>query len=114
MLQRTGLVARVVLVILLGFSVLSWGIMLAKWGLFKRAGFQSARFRKAFRKAQRLQDIAVVAEQFKPSPLVAVFEHAFEEVRKQAGQPRNMTAVQRAIQIGASEELTRLERRLKS
>ena len=43
---------------------------------------------------------------------MAVFEHAFEEVRRQAGQPRNMMAVQRSIQIGASEELTRLERRL--
>jgi biopolymer transport protein TolQ len=112
MVERTGLVARLVLLILLGFSVLSWGIMLAKWQLFKRAGHQSARFRKAFRKAQRLQDMAVVVEQFKPSPLVAVFEHAFEEVRRQSGQPRNMVAVQRSIQIGASEELTRLERRL--
>ena len=112
MLEGTGLVARIVLLILLGFSVLSWGIMLAKWNLFKRATAQSARFRKAFRKAERLQDMAVVVDQFKPSPLVAVFEHAFEEVRKQAGQPRNIAAVQRAIQIGASEELTRLERRL--
>src|SRR5207249_11820110 len=37
-------------------------------------------------------------------------------VRRQVGNPsgvvRNVTAVQRALQIGSSEELTRLERRL--
>jgi hypothetical protein len=37
---------------------------------------QSGRFIRAFRKAQRLQDIASVAEQFRPSPLVGVFEGA--------------------------------------
>jgi biopolymer transport protein TolQ len=58
-----------------------------------------------------MQDIAAVAEQFKPSPLVPVFEGAVEELRRQPGGTR-LVAVQRAIQIAASEELTRLERRL--
>ncbi len=63
-----------------------------------------------FRKAHRLQDIAAVAEQFKPSPLVPVFENAYEEFRRQG--EGNIVAVQRAAQIASSEELTRLERRL--
>ena len=62
MVQQTGLVAKVVLVILLAFSVFSWAIIASKWGLLRRAARQSARFRKAFRKAQRLQDMAVVVE----------------------------------------------------
>jgi biopolymer transport protein TolQ len=54
-----------------------------------------------------------VAEQFKPSPLVGVFENAYDEYRRQGGSaPRNLTAIQRATQIAASEEMTRLERRL--
>jgi len=112
LIEQTGPVAKVVLVILLAFSIFSWAIMLSKWALLRRARTQSGRFIRAFRKAQRLQDMGAVAEQFRPSPLVAVFESAFTEVRRQAGQPRNMTAVQRSIQIGASEELTRLERNL--
>src|SRR5208283_3369758 len=48
----------------------------------------------------------------KPSPLVAVFEGAYDELRKQAPYPIRMTALQRATQIAASEELTRLESRL--
>ena len=112
LIQQSGPVAKFVLVVLLAFSILSWAIILSKWTLLRRARTQSGRFLRAFRKAQRLQDIGAVAEQFRPSPLVAVFERAYEEVRRQAGQPRNLTAVQRSIQIGASEELTRLERRL--
>jgi biopolymer transport protein TolQ len=112
LIEQTGPVAKLVLVILLAFSILSWAIIISKWASLRRARVQSGRFLRAFRKAQRLQDVAAVAEQFKPSPLVPVFENAYEEVRKQAGQPRNMASVQRSIQIGASEELTRLERRL--
>src|ERR1051326_4990506 len=110
LIRNTGLVAQVVLVILLIFSILSWSIILTKWGGLRRARVQSGRFLRAFRKAQRLQDVAAVAEQFKPSPLVAVFENAYDEYRRQG--EGNITAVQRAAQIASSEELTRLERRL--
>ena len=111
LLWQSGPIAKLVLVILLIFSLISWAIILSRFNLLRRARVQSGRFLRAFRKAQRFQDIAAVAEQFKPSPLVAVFEGAFEESRKQGG-PRNMVAVQRAMQISASEELTRLESRL--
>ena len=76
---------------------------------------QSGRFIRAFRKAQRLQDVAAVAEQFRPSPLVGVFDSGFQEYRHQVGNTgsvRSATAIQRAMQIAASEELTRLERSL--
>jgi len=113
---ETGPVAKVVLLLLLLFSVISWAIILSKWSLLRRAGVQTGRFVRAFRKAQRLQDVATVAEQFKPSPLVAVFNGGFEEYRRQAsnssGAPKNPIAVQRAMQIAASEELSRFERNL--
>lgn len=108
MVQETGLVAKAVLLILLLFSVLSWSIILGKWSSLRRARTQSGRFLRAFRKAQRLQDMMAVSEQFKPSPLVPVFENGFREYRRSP----NITAVQRATQIASSEELSRLERRL--
>ncbi len=112
----SGPVAKLVLIILLIFSVFSWAIIVSKWGAFRRANTQSARFIRAFRKAQRLQDIATVAEQFKPSPLVTVFESGFQEYRRQATAAttpdRKVVAIQRANQIATSEEMTRLERRL--
>jgi len=111
LIETSGLVAKAVLLILLIFSLMSWAIIFAKWGLFRRARVQSNRFMRAFRKSQRMQDVSAVAEQFKPSPLVGVFEGAYDELRKQAPALR-MTALQRATQIASSEELTRLESRL--
>jgi len=114
MLSNTGLIAKLVLLILLAFSLISWAIILTKWSLLRRARVQSGRFMRAFRKAQRLQDIGAVADQFRPSPLVGVFEGGFEEYKRQVGgnggMLRSPLAVQRGMQIGASEEITRLER----
>ena len=109
LIWQTGPVAKAVLIILLFFSVFSWSIILARWNLLRRARVQSGRFLRAFRRAQRFQDIAAVAEQFKPSPLEAVFEGGYEEYKRSRGSAPSM---QRAMQISASEELTRLERRL--
>jgi len=110
MVRQMGAVAQVVLLILLFFSLMSWSIILSKWGSLRRARAQSGRFMRAFRRAQRMQDVAAVSEQFKPSPLVPVFDNAYDEYRRQGDS--NITAVQRAAQIASSEELTRLERRL--
>src|SRR5215472_11311757 len=112
---ETGPVAKTVLLILLAFSILSWAIILSKWSLLKRARVQSGRFLRAFRRAQRLQDMNAVAEQFRPSPLVGVFQSGFREFERQVGTSgglRNPLAVQRAMQISSSEEMTRFERNL--
>ena len=74
------------MLILLIFSLVSWAIILSKWSVLRRARVQSGRFVRAFRKAQRLQDVGAVAEQFRPSPLVGVFEGGFEEYRRQGGR----------------------------
>jgi biopolymer transport protein TolQ len=114
LISNTGPVAKFVLLTLLAFSLISWAIILTKWSLLRRARLQSGRFMRAFRKAQRLQDIATVADQFRPSPLVGVFEGGFQEYKRQLAPPgaslRSLTAVQRGMQIGVSEEITRLER----
>ena len=110
---QTGTVAKAVLLFLLAFSVLSWAVILSKWRLIKSAQKQSGRFLRAFRKAQRIQDIAAMADQFRPSPLVGVFDGAVAEFKRQMGTTggiHNPTAVQRAMQIASSEEITHLER----
>src|SRR5881628_2179580 len=116
LVDETGPVAKIVLLILLIFSLISWAIILSKWSVLRRARVQSGRFLRAFRKAVRLQDVAAVSEQFRPSPLVSIFEGGYEEYRRQGGNPttgiKNANSVQRAMQIAGSEEHTRLERRL--
>ncbi len=115
MIQNSGPIALTVLGLLLIASLYSWAIILSKWSSFRRAGTQSRRFLRAFRKASRLQEIAAVTEQFKPSPLVNVFDEVYETYRRQtggSGPPRNITSLERAAQTAASESLTTMETRL--
>ena len=115
LVRETGPVAQVVLLLLLAFSLISWAIILSKWSTIRRSRVQSGRFLRAFRRAQRLQDINAVSEQFRPSPLVGVFHSGFREFERQVGSSgglRNPLAVQRAMQIASSEEMTRFERNL--
>jgi biopolymer transport protein TolQ len=110
---QTGAVAKTVLFLLLAFSVLSWAVILSKWRAIRSARMQSVRFMRTFRKAQRMQDVASVAVQFRPSPLVGVFDGALTEFKRQMGTTggiQNPVAIQRAMQISSSEEITRLER----
>ncbi|MGC2604849.1 MAG: MotA/TolQ/ExbB proton channel family protein, partial [Silvibacterium sp.] len=117
MLRNSGPIALIVLGVLLICSIWSWAVILGKWGSFRRAASQSRRFLRAFRKATRLQEIATVSEQFKPSPLVNVFDEVYETYRRQTGgygPPRNITALERAAQTASSESLTAMEKRLTS
>ena len=115
MFHNMGVIAMTVLAVLAFGSIFSWAIILGKWASFKRARMQSRRFVRAFRKATRLQDIAAVSEQFKPSPLTNVFDEVYETYKRQTGgfgPPRNITALERAAQTAASETLTGMEQRL--
>lgn len=115
MVSNSGPVALAVLAVLLLASLYSWAIILGKLGTFRKAQAQSSRFLRAFRKAQRLGEIATVSEQFKPSPLVSVFDEVYETYRRQTGgggPPRNITALERSAQTASSESLTVLETRL--
>ena len=113
--RNSGAVAQVVLVILLLASLFSWSIMLAKWRAFSRARKESTRFLRAFRKSGRLSEIATVAEQFQPSPLVPVFVEINDEYQRQSGGrglPRNPPALERAALTASSEALTNMEARM--
>ena len=115
MLRTSGPIALSVLGLLVVASLFSWAIILGKWIGFRRAKSQSRSFLRAFRKAARLQEIAAVSEQFKPSPLVNVFDEVYETYRRQTGgfgPPRNITALERTAQSASSEALTFMEQRL--
>src|SRR5579872_981054 len=111
MVTNSGWVAKGVLLILAVASIFSWAVIYAKWSSLKRARVQSGRFLRAFRKANRLGEMAAVSEQFKPSPLVAVLEGAITELKRQ-NPNLNLEAVKRSMQIASSEELTTLESRV--
>lgn len=115
MVRNSGPIALTVLGLLLISSLFSWAVIFSKLSSFGRARTQSQRFLRAFRKAGRLQEIAAVSEQFKPSPLVNVFDEVYETYRRQTGgvgPPRNINALERSAQNAASDALTAMERRM--
>jgi len=115
MVSRAKPLPIAVLVILLMFSIASWAIIFSKWVVFKRVREANARFLRAFRKASALDAMAVSVEQFRPCPLAAVFDFGYEEVSRQVkshGTVSNKVALERTLQLGISEEQTKLERNM--
>jgi biopolymer transport protein TolQ len=112
MVRNSGAVATGVLAVLLLASLFSWAIMFSKWRRFGRARAQGKKFLRAFHKSGRLSEIAAVAEQFQPSPLVIVFTEINDEYHRQTagrGLPKNPAALERAAQTASSEALTAME-----
>jgi biopolymer transport protein TolQ len=115
MVTNCGPVAMAVLVLLLIASFYSWTVILSKLSTFGKATKESRRFIRAFRKASRLQEIAVLAADCKVTPLAPVFEDVYETYKRQtggSGPPRNLAPLERSAQTAASEAITILESRL--
>jgi len=108
-------VPLVVIALLVLFSLLSWTIVFSKWGLFKKAKRDNRSFLRAFRKSSNLQAVALASEQFASAPIVAVFDFGYGEVErqiKQRGALVNKLSIERSLQLGISEEITKLERNM--
>jgi biopolymer transport protein TolQ len=113
--RRTQPVNIAVFVLLFIFSVSSWTIIFSKWTTLRRARSSNARFLRAFRKANGLEAVMVASEQFRPSPLVSVFDFGYTEINRQVqtrGGFSNKAALERSLQLGTNEELARLEHNL--
>jgi len=104
-----------VLALLLLLSLISWAIIFSKWSSLRRALDANAKFLRAFRKAEGLDAIVAASEQFRPAPLVVVFDFGYEEIHRQVksrGTLRNKASLERSLQLGISEEMTKLDRNL--
>jgi len=115
MVSRSTPLGYGVLATLICLSLISWAIIFSKWSSFRRALDSNAKFLRAFRKAEGLDAIVAASEQFRPAPLVAVFDFGYEELERQVksrGAVTNRTAIERTLQLGISEELAKLERNM--
>jgi biopolymer transport protein TolQ len=111
-IQNLRPVPLAIVVLLIVFSLISWTIVFSKGSVFSRARKSNRNFLRAFRKASNLQAVAVASEQFGLAPLVAVFDFGYGEIErqiKQRGALVNKLAVERSLQLGISEEVTKLE-----
>jgi biopolymer transport protein TolQ len=108
-------IPQAVLGILGILSLFSWTIIFSKWAVFRKAAKGNVQFLRAFRKATRLDAVAAASEQFGGAPLATVFDFGYSEVARQMTAYKKVTnplAVERTLQLGVSEEISRLERSL--
>ena len=115
MLSHSTPVGYSVYALLLCLSLISWAIIFSKWSSLSRALDSNAKFLRAFRKAEGLDAIVAASEQFRPAPLVSVFDFGYEEIHRQVktrGTLRNKASLERSLQLGISEEMTKLDRNL--
>jgi biopolymer transport protein TolQ len=109
MLRETSTISRVVLLILLVFSVWSWGIILSKALLFRKVRAESDTFWRIFKKGQNLSEIGTACEVLRVTPLVPVFNSGAPLIAKKNS---NTNKLQREMQRSSSAQLGVLEKRL--
>jgi biopolymer transport protein TolQ len=127
LLEQTGGVARVVLVILLILSLFSWAIIFQKSRQFGSIEKQSQRFLQMFRAGRGLPDPKTLRAGASGTPFVAVYEAGYRELEGQLGGGPNRAAAAAAtgaagsglknpravgveMQVAAGDEVRRLEK----
>jgi biopolymer transport protein TolQ len=113
LIQQTGWVARVVLGMLLFFSLFSWALIFQKLALFSRINRQTALFLRIFRANRTLPDPRQMGAG--GSPLETVYAAGFREIESQVrsanphGKVTSINAVTVSMQLAAGEETRKLE-----
>ena len=114
LLEQTGWVARIVLILLLVFSLFSWAVILQKSRLFSLLDRHTGRFLNEFRTRRKLNDPVPMSPS--ASPLVAVYTAGVREVESQlsetnphAGKIRSHNAILARMQGASSGEVRKLE-----
>jgi biopolymer transport protein TolQ len=123
LLENTGTVARVVLVLLALFSLWSWGIIISKVYVLTKVSWQSKKFWQIFGSGKSLPEIAAASQRLRLTPLVKVlnagvsvlYPHsavASEQGGLPGGRATSLAVLDRSMQRTATSQLTVLERRL--
>ena len=127
--------SKSVLLILLLFSAVSWGIVVLKTWQYRRAARDTFTFLQVFRKSTKFSEVQSITASVPASPLVGIFQAGYAELNTQLRQPttrgpsnleadakpsagavrptlRSLDAVDRALLRATSVEVSKLEKRV--
>ncbi len=123
-IANAGLMVQLVLLILLFFSVTSWGIMFIKFRYIRKAIKESDRFIEYFWKSRDLAGAFTKAKQLKGSPIARIFRIGYLELKRIQSQGETKTTdsdstslkirsrgadnVKRALRRAINTEITRM------
>ena len=119
---NSGPIAKIVLAILLVFSITSWALIVEKAWQLRRVRRQTVEFLRAFREGRRPSAIQSAARKLRESPLAQLYAAAYQEMAGMTDGPDRMLddvddglpaerleAVNRALRRAAAHEVAQLE-----
>ena len=99
--------SKSVLLILLLFSAVSWGIILSKTLQYRRAERDSGTFLQVFRKSTKFSEVQSICASVPASPLVGIFQAGYAELNPQLRHDESPT--RRRSQTGRRRAASNLE-----
>ncbi|NTW59845.1 MAG: hypothetical protein HGB21_09940 [Nitrospirae bacterium] len=121
--MESGWMGKVIMMILLCFSVVSWAMILLKFQYLRKAEKESLAFLQVFRKTKNIDELLASANQMKFSPVATLFIDGHKEVESivkslpggtvtEADRPLVTEEIERSLQITAQDEVVYMERYL--
>jgi len=117
LIYQAGWVAKFVLLLLTGASIVCWAIIVTKWKTLQVVHQQNEKFMNIFWNGKNIDEIVTKTEKFPNSPVAAVFKYAVKELRKfstaetgGASAADRVDNVYRALIRASSSEISILER----
>lgn len=121
----TGIIVKLVLFVLIYFSVVSWAIIFYKFIQVHKANKESERFLAFFWQTKRFDAVSAQIDRFASSPLSILFTEAHNELKKlgEKGEEKNdpnvistelggVDNIARALRRATTSEITRLDKYL--
>ncbi len=115
LIQPASLVVKLVLLLLLSFSVVSWAIIIFKLMEYSRARKKGQAFLDFFRKNKNFSEIHAAKALYGNNPLGEIFRFGYREIAQQTGSGQKLDkldgdSLQRALLRASTQEISRLER----
>ena len=115
LIKNASTVVKLVLLMLLTFSIISWAVIIFKLMEYRRARKNSQRFLEFFKKNKNFSEINANKSLYGNNPLGEIFRFGYREISLQAGNSQalgklDLESVHRALLRASNSEITRFER----
>jgi biopolymer transport protein TolQ len=115
LIKNASVVVKLVLLLLLAFSIISWAVIIFKLMEYRRARKNSMRFLEFFKKNKNFSEINNTKSLYGNNPLGEIFRFGYREISLQSGSSQtlgklDLESVHRALLRASNSEITRFER----
>jgi biopolymer transport protein TolQ len=115
LIKNASTVVKLVLMLLLTFSIISWAVIIFKLMEYRRARKNSLRFLEFFKKNKNFSEINNTKSLYGNNPLGEIFRFGYREISLQSGGSQalgklDLESVHRALLRASNSEITRFER----